>query len=335
MAPKKHGSHEEKHHEQVNIDLSSASQEELERPPMAGKERAKLIAGNRHFENRDDLGKLLGFSEDMIDGLKSDCIELSNSPMAAHSPDQQVGERAAQRRTVFLAINNDRNPAGKDEGNHSDGQRIVIADDNTILREGLKALLSSEPQLSVVGEVGDGQEAIRAVEKFKPALVLIDPSMPSINGMDAIKEIKQLFPETKILVLTVHKTDEYLMASLQAGADGYVLKDCTFVELRVAIRNVLDGKTYISPGVTGRIIEGFLKNRIAVTPPTGLDLLTSREKGILKMIAEGYRNKEMADFLCLSVKTVEKHRANLMQKLDLHSVSALTAFAIDKGLITK
>ncbi len=214
-------------------------------------------------------------------------------------------------------------------------QKIIIAEDHTILREGLRALLSSDAELDVVGEAEDGQEAIRVVEKFKPALVLMDLSMPRMNGMDAIKEIKKRSPETKILVLTVHKTDEYIMATLQAGADGYVLKDSTNVELRLAIRNVLNGKFYISPGVSGKVIEGYLENKRPLRPSTPWETLTSREKGILKLIAEGYKNKEIADFLCISVKTVEKHRANLMQKLDLHSVSALTALAIEKGLINR
>ncbi|HSR10645.1 MAG TPA: response regulator transcription factor [Thermodesulfobacteriota bacterium] len=214
-------------------------------------------------------------------------------------------------------------------------QKIVIAEDHTILREGLRALLSSDPELDVVGEAEDGQEAIRVVEKFKPTLVLMDLSMPRMNGMDAIKEIKKRSPETKILVLTVHKTDEYIMATLQAGADGYVLKDSTNVELRLAIRNVLNGRFFISPGVSGKVIEGYLENKKPMKASTPWETLTAREKGILKLIAEGYKNKEIADFLCISVKTVEKHRANLMQKLDLHSVSALTALAIEKGLIMK
>jgi DNA-binding NarL/FixJ family response regulator len=163
----------------------------------------------------------------------------------------------------------------------------------------------------------------------------MDLSMPRMNGMDAIKEIKKRSPDTKVLVLTVHKTDEYILATLQAGADGYVLKDSTNVELRMAIKNVLSGKFFISPGVSGKLIEGYLQNKRPLKPSTPWETLTSREKGILKLIAEGYKNKEIADFLCISVKTVEKHRANLMQKLDLHSVSTLTALAIEKGLITK
>jgi len=213
--------------------------------------------------------------------------------------------------------------------------RLIIAEDHTILREGLRSLLSSDPDLDIVGEAQDGQEAIRCVEKLKPSLVLMDLSMPRMSGMDAIKEIKKRSPETKILVLTVHKNEEYIVATLQAGADGYALKDSTHVELGIAIKNVLSGNHYISPAISGRVIEGYLDGRKAFKRTTPLDTLTQRERGILKMIAEGYKNKEIADYLCISVKTVEKHRANLMQKLDLHSVSALTAFAMEKGLVTK
>ena len=217
----------------------------------------------------------------------------------------------------------------------SEKHKIIIADDHRILREGLRALLSSDPELEVVGEAEDGQKAIRVVEKFKPGLVLMDLSMPRMNGMDAIKEIKKRSPETKILVLTMHKTDEYILATLQAGADGYVLKDCTNVELRMAIKNVLSGKFFMSPGISGKVIEGYLQNKRNLKPSTSWDTLTSREKGILKLIAEGYKNKEIANFLCISVKTVEKHRGNLMKKLDLHNASALTALAIEKGLVSK
>ncbi len=214
-------------------------------------------------------------------------------------------------------------------------QRIVIAEDHTILREGLRALLSTDPELEIVGEARDGQEAIRSVEKSKPNLILMDLSMPRMNGMDAIKEIKKRSPETKILVLTVHKNEEYILATLQAGADGYVLKDSTHSELEMAIKSVFAGNHYISPGISDKIIGGYLEGKRPLKPISPWETLTQRERGILKLIAEGYKNKEIADYLCISVKTVEKHRANLMQKLDLHNISDLTAFAIEKGLITR
>jgi DNA-binding NarL/FixJ family response regulator len=213
--------------------------------------------------------------------------------------------------------------------------RIVIAEDHTILREGLKSLLSSNPDFEIIGEAEDGREAIRCVEKFKPDLILMDLSMPRINGLDAIKEIKKRFSETKILVLTVHKTEEYILATLKSGADGYILKDSTHAELVLAVKNVLSGKHYISPGISEKVIEGYLEGKKTLKRKSSWETLTQREREILKLIAEGYKNKEIGDYLCISPKTVEKHRANLMEKLDLHNIQALTTFAIEKGLVSR
>ena len=213
--------------------------------------------------------------------------------------------------------------------------RIVIAEDYTILREGLKSLLSSNATFEIIGEAEDGREALRCVEQLKPDLILMDLSMPRMNGLEAIREIKRRFSKTAILVLTVHKTEEYILATLKAGADGYVLKDATQSELMMAVRNVLSGKHYISPGISEKVIEGYLDGRKTLKTRTSWETLTQREREILKLIAEGYKNKEIADFLCISPKTVEKHRANLMEKLSLHNVQALTSFAIDKGLVSK
>jgi two-component system response regulator NreC len=212
---------------------------------------------------------------------------------------------------------------------------IVIAEDHTILRDGLKALLSTQEDFKVVAEAQDGREAIRCVHDFAPDVILMDLSMPRMNGLDAIKEIKKTNPGTKIIVLTVHKTEEYVLATLQAGADGYVLKDATHSELVMAMKNVLGGNRYLSPGVSEKVIDGYLKGRGAFKSQSAWDTLTQREREILKLIAEGYKNKDIADYLCISLKTVEKHRTNLMNKLDLHNVAALTALAIDKGLISK
>lgn len=214
-------------------------------------------------------------------------------------------------------------------------KRIVIAEDHTILREGLRALLSSDPDLKIIGEAENGRDAIQCVETMEPDLILMDLSMPKMSGMDAIREIKRRSPGVKILVLTVHKTDEYILASLEAGADGYVLKDATKTELMSAIATVLKGKRYLSPEVSGKVIEGYLKGKKSIKVKSVWDVVTSREREILKLVAEGYKNREIADYLCISVKTVDKHRTNLMKKLDLHSVSALTAFAIEKGLVSK
>ena len=139
--------------------------------------------------------------------------------------------------------------------------KIVLAEDHTILREGLKALLSSDPQFEIIGEAADGREAVRCVEKLGPNLILMDLSMPRMSGMEAIREIKKRYPDTRIIALTVHKTDEYLHTSLQAGADGYVLKDATHEELVLAIKKVMKGQSYLSPGVSGKVIEGYLEGK--------------------------------------------------------------------------
>jgi DNA-binding NarL/FixJ family response regulator len=214
-------------------------------------------------------------------------------------------------------------------------QRIVIAEDHTILREGLRALLTSEADFEVVGEADDGRSAIQTVENLKPDLALMDLSMPKMDGMDAIREIKKRCPGTKVLALTVHRTEEYILATLRAGADGYVLKDATHAELLMAIKSVLMGKRYLSPGASEKVIEGYLDGRKTLRSHSPWDTLTQREREVLKLIAEGYKNREIADYLYISVKTVEKHRANLMKKLDLHSTSALTALAMEKGLVTR
>lgn len=213
--------------------------------------------------------------------------------------------------------------------------RIVLAEDHTILREGLRFILSSETDLEVVGEAQDGREAIQKAHELGPDVVLMDLSMPRTNGLEAIKEIKGRQPEIKIVALTVHKTEEYVLAALQAGADAYVLKDATHGELVMAIRHVLQGRRYLSPGVSEKVIEGYVESKRALKPLSVWETLTRREKEILKLIAEGYKNKEVADYLCISSKTVEKHRSNLMKKLDLHNTAALTALAIEKGLVSK
>ena len=213
--------------------------------------------------------------------------------------------------------------------------RIVLAEDHTILREGLRALLSADPAFEIIGEAPDGREAVRCVEKLEPDLLLMDLSMPRMSGMDAIREIKNRFPDIKIIALTVHKTEEYLLTTLQAGADGYVLKDATHEELVMAIKNVMGGKSYLSPGVSEKVIEGYLEGRESNRSLSSWETLSQREREVLKLIAEGYKNKEIAEDLCISLKTVEKHRANLMKKLDLHNAATLTVYAVQKGLVNR
>lgn len=215
-------------------------------------------------------------------------------------------------------------------------KRIVIAEDHTILREGLKSLLESNEKFTVVGEADNGRDAILQVGEQQPDLVIMDLSMPGLSGMDAIKEVRDRYPVIKLLVLTVHSEEEYVMASLEAGANGYVLKDASHTELITAAERVLAGKTYLSADIADKVVNSYLQaSRNSKEPATRWDSVTQRERQILKLIAEGHTNKSMADYLCISVKTVEKHRANLMKKLGLHNVSALTSYAMEKGIISR
>ncbi len=196
-------------------------------------------------------------------------------------------------------------------------------------------MLITEPDFEIIGEVEDGRKAIHCVENLKPDLVLMDLSMPRMDGLTAIKEIKKQGPGTKIIALTVHKAEEYVLQALQAGVDGYVLKDASHSELKMAIRKVLAGKRYLSPDISEKVINGYLEGKKGLEIKSSWDTLTEREREILKLIAEGYKNREIADYLCISLKTTEKHRSNLMKKLNIHNAAALTAYAVDKGIIGK
>ena len=212
---------------------------------------------------------------------------------------------------------------------------IVIAEDHKILREGLKALLAANPRLNVVAEAGDGLEAIRCVEQWRPDLLLLDLSMPRMGGLSVIRDLHHRLPRTKILVLTIHESEEYVIQGFQAGANGYCLKDAGRAELEAAIEKVLAGATYLSPGLAAKLVDTRLDGRQTLRGRSTWDQVTHREREVLKLVGEGYMNKEIAGLLCISVKTVEKHRSNIMQKLGVHTASALTALAIDKGLVTR
>lgn len=214
-------------------------------------------------------------------------------------------------------------------------KRLVIAEDHTIVREGLRSLFDSEDNLEVVGEAGDGMEAIRCIHNACPDLVILDLNMPKMDGISVIREIKKHSPDTKILALTMHKDEEYILEAFRTGADGYCIKTSSGKEVLTAIRSVLSGKQFVSPDISDKILEGYLEGEKTIKKESSWESLTPREKEVLKMVGEGYQNKEISDYLCISVKTVEKHRANIMEKLDLHTASALTAYAIDKGLVTK
>lgn len=212
---------------------------------------------------------------------------------------------------------------------------VVIAEDHTILREGLKALINATDDLRVIDEAENGLGAIRCINEKKPDIVLLDLSMPKLGGISVIKEITRMSPEVKILVLTMHSDEEQIVNAFLSGAKGYCLKTSSNNELLTAIRTILSGKTYACQEISGTILNDYLanKNLSGAEPPS--ETLTQRELEVLKLVGEGYRNKEIADLLCISPKTVEKHRANIMNKLDLHNAAALTAYAIKHDLVVK
>ena len=194
-------------------------------------------------------------------------------------------------------------------------------------------MLNGRGDIEIVGEAEDGLDAIQKIRQAQPEMVLLDLSIPKISGISVMKEIKRDLPETKILALTIHESDQYVLEAFDAGVDGYCIKDASRQELMVAIDSVLQGKSYISPGISDQVIEGYLDGRKTLKEESDWDTVTQREREVLKLLAEGFANKEIAAFLHISVKTVEKHRSNLINKLDLHNVAQLTAFAIKKGLV--
>jgi DNA-binding NarL/FixJ family response regulator len=212
--------------------------------------------------------------------------------------------------------------------------RIVLADDHILVRQGLRRILEEMADLEVIGEAGDGLELLKLLEKITPQMILLDISMPNLRGMEAIHEIKALHPETKILILTMHKDKEYLYQAVSAGANGYLLKEDADSELSTAIETIRRGKIYISPLLSKDLADDWAhtyrgKSKLPYEP----DNLTTREREVLKMIAEGKSSKEIAELLFISVRTVERHRANLMDKLSLKKTADLVKYAIQKGYV--
>jgi two-component system response regulator NreC len=213
--------------------------------------------------------------------------------------------------------------------------KLLLCDDHAVVRSGLRMLLDGRHGIEVVGEASEGAEAIRLALETKPDVVLMDISMPhGMDGLTATAELKQRLPETNILILTMHDDDEYLFRAIQIGASGYILKNAPHEELVSAIRSVAAGDAYLSPTATKRLMSEYM-NRLksGAEPPDAYDTLSEREKEILGWIAKGYSNKEIADHLVISVKTVETHKANLMEKLGLKSRPELIKFALKKGLL--
>jgi len=210
--------------------------------------------------------------------------------------------------------------------------RILIADDHAILRQGIRALLEREPDIQVIGEAEDGHSAVKLCCELQPDVVLMDIAMPLLNGLEATRQIRRNSPRVKVLILSMHESEQYIRQSLAAGAMGYILKDADVSELLAAIRAVYHGEAVLSPAITRLVIEDYL--RWGDLPAETLtDGLSPREREILQLIAEGYTNKQIAEILCISVKTVQAHRGSIMSKLDLHDRSELVKYAIRKKII--
>ncbi len=212
--------------------------------------------------------------------------------------------------------------------------RLVVVEDHAILREGLRALLELEPDLAIAGEASNGIDAVPVVESLKPAMLITDIALPRRSGIELIGCLRQMRLDLKILVLTAHSSEEYIRAALNAGADGYVLKDASRADLLQAIRAVLGGQTYLCSSVTAKVVSGYLRPKAGDAEVVTVEHVTGREREVLTRVALGQSNKLIARALGVSIKTVEKHRANLMRKLTLHNTAAVTRFAIRHGMVT-
>lgn len=209
--------------------------------------------------------------------------------------------------------------------------RVLLADDHDLVRAGLRALLEKMPDIEVAGEAADGREALRQIEALAPRVVLMDVMMPELNGLEATARAAHQFPDTRIVILSMNSGQEFVMQALQSGASGYLLKKITPAELELAIKTVAHGETYLSSAISSQTIEACLSNHGG--PTSSLQKLTQRQREILQLIAEGNATKLIASKLGISPKTVETHRADLMDALSIYDIAGLTRYAIRMGLI--
>jgi DNA-binding NarL/FixJ family response regulator len=212
--------------------------------------------------------------------------------------------------------------------------RILLADDHTILRSGLRAVLERQADLQVVGEASDGRQAIQETEKDRPDVVVMDVAMPILNGIEAARQITSRYPQVAIVILSMHSDEGYLLRALKAGARGYLLKDSAEGDLINAIRAVSGGKAFFSPVISRMLADDYMRQLQQRGVEDSYELLTTRERELLQLLAEGKSNKDIARLLNLSLYTVETHRSNILQKLNLHSVPELMLYAIRKGVIS-
>jgi DNA-binding NarL/FixJ family response regulator len=210
--------------------------------------------------------------------------------------------------------------------------RVLIAEDHTIVRQGLTALLRSDPDIEVVGEASDGLEAIELAKKLIPDLILMDVAMKNLNGIEATRKIKKLFPHTKVLVLTMYDNEECIFQILKAGASGYLIKDSAMTELITAIKAIRLGDSYLSPSISKKVIDEYILHAEMGEKKSLDDLLSGREREILQLIAEGRSIPQIATLLCISRKTVEAHKTHIMEKLSIHDKVGLVKYAIRTGL---
>jgi DNA-binding NarL/FixJ family response regulator len=209
--------------------------------------------------------------------------------------------------------------------------RILLAENHKIFRQGLRSLLDKQSDMEVVAEAEEGRTAVRLVRELLPDVVIMDVSMPDLNGMEAARQITREFGNVKIVALSMHSDSLFVTEMLKSGALGYLLKDCAFEELALAIRTVVAGKIYLSPSISSVVVDDYL-HRLSKADFSGLDVLTNREREVLQLLAEGKSTKQIALKLHISGKTVETHRRQIMNKLDIHTVAELTKYAIRKGL---
>ena len=211
--------------------------------------------------------------------------------------------------------------------------RVLLADDHSIVRRGMRSLLETEPSVEVVGEAADGLEALRLCEEHHPDLLILDVAMPKLNGIEVAARVQKMHPAPRAIMLSMHLDESYVMRSLNAGARGYLLKDATDEDLLPAIRAVAAGKSFFSPAVSGVLAAEYVEQLQGRGLTDSYDLLTDREKEVLQLLAEGRSNKEVAALLEVGLSTVETHRGNLMQKLNLHSTAEIVLYAMRKRLI--
>jgi len=211
--------------------------------------------------------------------------------------------------------------------------RILLADDHTVMRNGLRLLLERQPNLQVVGEAADGRQAVSLCETVNPDVVVMDIAMPNLNGIEAARQIVNHNPRTAIAILSMHSDESYVIRALKAGARAYLLKDSAEADLLAAVRALTDGKSFFSPAISKILVEDYMRQLESRGAEDTYELLTNREREVLQLLAEGRTNKEVANMLNLSLYTVETHRAHILQKLNLHSVPELILYAVRKGII--